>query len=65
MSQRDYFKSDAVPKDNIVCSGWIDRYDMVNYKYVVIGFYDTLTDAKKAYNNYVILHKLNRKLKSI
>ena len=35
MSQRDYFKSDAVPKDNIVFGGWIDRNDMVNYKYVL------------------------------
>ncbi len=34
-TQRDYFKSDAVPKDNIVCGGWIDRYDMVNYKYIL------------------------------
>jgi hypothetical protein len=34
-TQRDYFKSDAVPKDNVVCGGWIDRYDMVNYKYVL------------------------------
>jgi hypothetical protein len=35
ISQRDYFKSDAVPKDNIVYEGWIDRFDMVNYKYVL------------------------------
>jgi hypothetical protein len=35
ISQRDYLKSDAVPKDNIVCSGWIDRFDMVNYKYIL------------------------------
>jgi hypothetical protein len=35
ISQRDYFKSDAVPKDNIVCNGWIDRFDMVNYKYIL------------------------------
>ena len=34
-SQRDYFKSHMVPKDNIIYEGWIDRYDMVNYKYVL------------------------------
>jgi hypothetical protein len=35
ISQRDYFKSDLVPKDNIVCSGWIDRSEMINYKYIL------------------------------
>ena len=34
-SQRDYFKSDAVPKDNIVCGGWIDRSEMIYYKYIL------------------------------
>ena len=36
MSQRNYFYSDAVPKDNIVCSiDWINDYEMVNYKYIL------------------------------
>ena len=36
---------------------------MVNYKYVMIGYFKTKEQAIQAYNNYVILHKLNRKLK--
>jgi hypothetical protein len=38
---------------------------MVNYKYVMIGYFKTKIDAINAYNDYVILHNLNRKLKSI
>jgi hypothetical protein len=36
---------------------------MVQYKYIMIGYYKTKVDAITAYNDYVILHKLNRKLK--
>ena len=35
INQRDYFKSDAVSKENIVCSGWIDRSEMIHYKYIL------------------------------
>jgi hypothetical protein len=35
MSQREYFKSDAVPKDNIRVGENIDRNEMINYKYVL------------------------------
>jgi len=35
ISQRDYFKSDAVSKENIVCGGWIDRSEMIHYKYIL------------------------------
>jgi hypothetical protein len=35
MSQRAYFYSDAVPKDNIVAPQWIDRSEMIKYKYVL------------------------------
>jgi hypothetical protein len=35
INQRDYFKSDAVSKVNIVCSGWIDRSEMIHYKYIL------------------------------
>lgn len=35
-NQREYFYSDAVPKDNIVCSTeWIPDYEMVEYKYIL------------------------------
>jgi hypothetical protein len=35
-NQRQYFMSDAVCKDNIVCSnGWIDNKSMVEYKYIL------------------------------
>ena len=35
ISQREYFYSDAVPKDNIFCPSWIEKEEMVNYKYVL------------------------------
>jgi hypothetical protein len=37
ISQRLYFYSDAVPKENIVCSenSWIDSTEMRNYKYIL------------------------------
>ena len=36
-NQRQYFVSDAVPKDNIYCSAtlWIDSKTMVDYKYIL------------------------------
>lgn len=36
---------------------------MVKYQYVMIGYFKTKDQAITAYNEYVILHKLNRKLK--
>lgn len=36
---------------------------MVKYKYVMIGFYSTKELAIIAYNEYVLKHELNRKLK--
>jgi hypothetical protein len=33
--QRNYFKSDAVPKDNIYAPHSIDRQDMIGYKYIL------------------------------
>jgi hypothetical protein len=41
---------------------WIVRC-MIKYKYVMIGYFKTKLEAITAYNDYVILHKLNRKLK--
>jgi hypothetical protein len=41
---------------------WVVRC-MIKYQYVMIGYYKTKADAITAYNEYVILHKLNRKLK--
>lgn len=35
MTQREYFNSDAVPKSNIVAPKWIERSDMVHYKYIL------------------------------
>ena len=35
MNQREYFKSAAVPKENIDCEGWIDRSQMIYYKYIL------------------------------
>lgn len=37
MSQREYFYSDAVSKENIVCERekWIDNREMVDYKYIL------------------------------
>jgi hypothetical protein len=35
MSQREYFGSDAVPKTNIVAPKWIERSEMVKYKYIL------------------------------
>jgi hypothetical protein len=34
-SPREYFYSDAVPKTNIVAPQWIDRADMIGYKYIL------------------------------
>lgn len=34
-SQREYFYSDAVSKENIVAPPWIDRQEMIKYKYVL------------------------------
>jgi hypothetical protein len=35
ISQREYFYSDNVPKDNIDAPNWIDKEEMVNYKYIL------------------------------
>jgi hypothetical protein len=35
VSPRDYFASSHVPKTNVVCGGWIDRAEQINYKYVL------------------------------
>ena len=35
MNQREYFSSDAVPKTNIVAPKWIERSEMVKYKYIL------------------------------
>jgi Glycosyl transferase family 90 len=35
MSQRDYFKSEFVKKDNIYVDDYIDRKEMINYKYIL------------------------------
>jgi len=35
ISPREYFYSDAVPKDNIVAPKWITRTEMVKYKYIL------------------------------
>ena len=35
ISQREYFNSDSVPKDNIVSPKWINRDDMIKYKYIL------------------------------
>jgi hypothetical protein len=35
MNQREYFKSDHVPKDNIHCPHQIQREEMINYKYIL------------------------------
>ena len=36
---------------------------MVQYQYVYLGFFKTYPDAVFAYNDYIIKHRLNRKLK--
>ena len=36
---------------------------MVRYKYVLIGYFKTKEQAKSAYNEYILTHNLNRKLK--
>jgi hypothetical protein len=41
---------------------WICRC-MINYKYIVIGIYNTEQEAIKAYNEFIIKNNLNRKLK--
>ena len=38
---------------------------MMKYDYVIIGEFKTEKDAILAYNQYIINHKLNRKLKNI
>jgi hypothetical protein len=35
MGQREYFYSDAIPKENIVYPNWICDHDMVGYKYIL------------------------------
>ena len=35
LSQREYFYSDAVPKDNIYAPNWVEKEDMVKYKYIL------------------------------
>jgi hypothetical protein len=35
ITQREYFRSDAVSKENVICGGWIDRTDMIYYKYIL------------------------------
>ena len=35
VSPREYFYSAAVPKENIVAPEWINRKDMINYKYIL------------------------------
>lgn len=35
MSQRVYFKSDAIAKENIYTAEYIDRSEMINYKYIL------------------------------
>jgi hypothetical protein len=35
MNQREYFKSPAIPKDNIHSPEHIDRNEMINYKYIL------------------------------
>lgn len=35
MSPREYFNSSAVTKDNIICPEWINRKDMIGYKYIL------------------------------
>ena len=35
VSPRKYFASERVPKTNVVCGGWIDRTEQINYKYVL------------------------------
>jgi hypothetical protein len=35
VSQREYFYSAAVPKTNIIAPQWIDRADMIKYKYLL------------------------------
>lgn len=38
---------------------------MVHYKYVLIGYFKNITEAKIAYNDYIIKNNLNRKLMPI
>jgi len=35
VTQREYFNSDAVPKTNIVAPNWIERSEMIKYKYLL------------------------------
>jgi len=35
ISPREYFNSDAVPKNNIDAPDWIDRSEMITYKYIL------------------------------
>jgi len=35
VTQREYFNSDAVPKTNIVAPKWIERSEMIKYKYLL------------------------------
>lgn len=43
---------------------WLVRC-MIEYKYHIIGEFKTEKEAILAYNQYIINHKLNRKLKNI
>jgi hypothetical protein len=36
---------------------------IIDYKYIVIGYYDTEQQAKDGYNEYIKKNNLNRKLK--
>ena len=38
---------------------------MMGYKYHIIGEFKTEADAIDAYNNFILIHKLNRKFKNI
>jgi len=35
MSPREYFNSTNVPKDNIIAPEWVNRKDMIGYKYIL------------------------------
>lgn len=35
ITQRDYFRSNSVSKKNVIYEGWIDRIEMIRYKYIL------------------------------
>lgn len=43
---------------------WLVRC-MMRYEYHIIGEYKTEVEAVDAYNNFILIHKLNRKFKNI